>query len=402
MAVKLMDDSLISIAIFVGGFVLGLGVAFALRVVQARSAQALARELFQESEKRRKEDETLLLETLRNNFGRLTLEVQRRSHETFLALAEQRFERQTQKHTAELDSKKELIGQHLSQMELQLRQVSNLVSEFEEKRAEKLGALGSELQQLIQTSASLQQALADNRTRGQWGERIADDILRLAGFIEGVNYGRQVSVSGSDGNRARPDFTFFLPKSMTLNMDVKFPLDNYLGCIYAQSESDRENYRRRFLADVRNHIRTVSGREYISLEHNTADCVLMFIPNEQVYRFIHEQDSTLIDAALEQKVILCSPLTLYVVLAVIRQAADNFALEQSSRDVLILLNRVKKQWGMFAQKLDALGSSLDKAQSAYDELAGRRRKAIERPLNEIDKVVSQYGVDVPDESLVED
>lgn len=384
------------------GFVAGFFVAYVFSMRQVRSAESLAQDLFRETEKRRKADEALLLETVKNNFGRLTLEAQEKSHQAFLTLAEQRLEKQTAQHTAELETKKDLIGQHLGQMEAQLKQVSSLVSEFEEKRAEKLGALGSELQQLIKTSTSLQKALADNRARGQWGERIADDILRMAGFIEGVNYGRQMTILVSEGQKARPDFTFFLPKGMMLNMDVKFPLDNYLGSVYAENETDQEAYRNRFLGDVRNHIKTVSSREYINIQQNTADCVLLFIPNEQVYRFIHEYDSSLIDSALEKKVILCSPLTLYIVLTVIRQAADNFALEQSSRDVLILLNKFKKQWTMFADKMDALGASLGKAQSTYEELAGRRKKALERPLNEIDKIASRHNIEIPEELAVEE
>ncbi|MBZ0298343.1 MAG: DNA recombination protein RmuC [Anaerolineae bacterium] len=396
-----MMDGLLFVVVFVLGVLLGLGLAFGLRIVQARTAESLAQDLFRETEKRRKADEAQLLETVKNNFGRLTLEAQKRSHDVFLTLAEQRLEKQTAQHTAELESKKDLIGQHLGQVETQLRRVSDLVSEFEEKRAEKIGALSSELQQLIQTSSSLQQALADNRARGQWGERIADDILRLAGFVEGVNYGRQMTTN-VDGQKSRPDFTFFLPKAMTLNMDVKFPLDNYMAFLNAESPADQDSYCRKFLSDVRSHIKAVSSREYINLENNTADCVLLFIPNEQIYRFIHEQDFSLVDNALEQKVILCSPLTLYIVLAVIRQAADNFALEQSSREVLILLKKFKKQWEAFNQKMDALGSSLEKTQAAYEDLTGRRKKALERPLGEVDKLVSRYNILVPEETLVED
>ena len=39
------------------------------------------------------------------------------------------------------------------------------------------------------------------QARGQWGERMADDVLRLAGFVEGVNYRKQTAVAGGHDPR---------------------------------------------------------------------------------------------------------------------------------------------------------------------------------------------------------
>ena len=59
----------------------------------------------------------------------------------------------------------------------------------------------------------------------------------------------------------------------------------------------------------------------------------MFIPNEQVYAFINEHDRLLLDDALRNRVILCSPITLYAILAVIRQAVENFNLEKTTEQI---------------------------------------------------------------------
>src|SRR5581483_2185463 len=115
---------------------------------------------------------------------------------------------------------------------------------------------------------------------------------RVAGFIENVNYLRQKTIEASG---SRPDFTFLLPRNLKLNMDVKFPLDNYLKSLEAVSDTDRARYRSDFLKDVRAKIKEVTSRDYISPEQNTVDSVLLFIPNEQIYAFIHEQDGAILD-----------------------------------------------------------------------------------------------------------
>jgi DNA recombination protein RmuC len=215
---------------------------------------------------------------------------------------------------------------------------------------------------------------------------MAEDILRLMGLKENINYLKQKVV---EGGTCRPDFTFLLPNNLKLNMDVKFPLENYLKFLNAQSEPEREKFKADFLRDVRKKIKEVSGREYIDKNQSTIDCVLLFIPNEQIYSFIHEQDSSLIDEGIKNKVVFCSPVTLFAVLAVIRQAVDNFSLERTSNRILELLASFRKQWGMFVEKLEKLGDSIEKTHRYYEELVTTRRRQLEKPLVEIDDLHQQ-------------
>ena len=220
---------------------------------------------------------------------------------------------------------------------------------------------------------------------------MAEDVLRLAGFIENVNYLKQKSI---DGAGSRPDFTFILPRDLRLNMDVKFPLDNYLRFLETNLELEKVKFRNDFLRDVKARVKEVTTREYINPEQNTVADVLLFIPNEQIYSFIHEQDSSILDEGIKNRVIFCSPITLFAVLAVIRQAVDNFALEKTSNEILSLLGLFKNQWGEFLKKLDLLGKRIEDTQKEYELLTTTRRRQFERPLNKIDDLRSQRGLPV--------
>jgi DNA recombination protein RmuC len=142
--------------------------------------------------------------------------------------------------------------------------------------------------------------------------------------------------------------------------------------------------RREFLKDVRLRVREVTTRDYVGA--GTVDCVLLFIPNEQVYAFIQEQDRSILDDALRDKVVFCSPLTLFAVLAVIRQAVDNFQLSRTSHQILELLQGFEKQWDRFVDQMDKVGRNLKTAANAFDELEGTRRRGVERELEKIDAV----------------
>ncbi|HUT64120.1 MAG TPA: DNA recombination protein RmuC, partial [Anaerolineae bacterium] len=213
-----------------------------------------------------------------------------------------------------------------------------------------------------------------------------------------VNYVKQKTVEESG---ERPDFTFLLPGNRSLNMDVKFPFDNYIRFIEAESDSEREVYRKNFMKDVKNRVKEVTSRAYINPEQNTLNYVLLFIPNEQIYAFIHEQDCSLVDEGLKQRVIICSPITLFAVLAVIRAAVDNFALEQTSNKIVALLGSVKTQLDKFIEGFINLGKKLDAALKEYDVLNTTRRRQLEKPLNEIEHIMKQRGI-AADETLEEE
>ena len=182
----------------------------------------------------------------------------------------------------------------------------------------------------------------------------------------------------------RPDFTFPLPAGRCVHMDVKFPLDNYVRHLEAATDAEREAARTAFLKDVRRRITEVSKRDYVDPANGTLDQVLLFLPNEHLYGFVHQSDPSILDLALQHKVVLCSPLTLFAVLAVIRQSVDDHLTEQRSAEILETLAGFSDQWDRFTDHLDKVGSRLDSARKAYDEVNGVRRRQLEKQLDRID------------------
>jgi DNA recombination protein RmuC len=176
-------------------------------------------------------------------------------------------------------------------------------------------------------------------------------------------------------------------------MDVKFPYEKYKAYLDAESDTERKQAQKLFLSSVKERIKEVTGRDYINPEENTVDYVLVFIPNERVYAFIQEADSSILDYALKQKVILCSPLTLYAMLALMRQAIDNFNLRQSSREIQALLGGFSRQWGMFVDSMKTVGSRIDSARAAFDDLIGVRKRMLDRQVRKIDELNKTEGIE---------
>jgi DNA recombination protein RmuC len=372
-----------------GGFVGGLVVARALGSWRQQTASELTNEIFTKSEAEHRRQTDLMTETLRAQFGDLSLKALSRNTDDFLKLAETKLSGQTQENKQELDAKKGLIDQQLAKLAQELTGVTQLVQNLEKDRENKFGMLTNQIQNanvqtalLLKTTQSLREALANTKARGQWGERMAEDVLRTAGFVENINYRKQTKIAAG----TLPDFTFILPRGLTLNMDVKFPFENYMRFLESSVEGDQQRFRQDYLRDIKAKIKEVTSRSYISSAENTVDYVLLFIPNEQIYAFIHENDPSLLDSAIAQHVVMCSPITLFAVLAVIRQAAENFAMERTTGEILKLMGNFRKQWEEFVGKMDLVGKRIADAQKEFETLTSTRRNQLERPLRQIEEL----------------
>ncbi len=380
-----MSNIGLNIIMLVIGIAIGLAVAFFLKAFRQKSARELASDLIDGS-----------MNTLKAEFGNLSLEALSKSTEVFLKLAKESLGSERLEGAKDLESKKELIDKQLEVMTAELKGVTELVKTLEKDREGKFSELANELKNtkeqtavLLETTASLNKTLSNTQARGQWGERMAEDVLRVAGFIENVNYLKQKKIEDVG---TKPDYTFLLPKDMKLNMDVKFPMENYVKFIETDIEVEKETYRKQFLSDVKSRIKEVTTRDYINPEQNTVDYVLLFIPNEQIYVFIQTQDQSILEDSLSRKVILCSPITMFAILAVIRKAVDNFALERTSKEIISLLGKFHKNWEKFVEKMADVGKGIQNAQEAYEDLVGVRKRQLERPLNKIEELREQRAL----------
>ena len=322
-------------------------------------------------------------------------EISVKTTEHMIKLASEKLTAERELSAKEVAGQKQAIEARIQGLNTELARLTDLVNTLESRRSSQMGELKQAIDtgntnaaKLYSAANNLNQVLSSKQSRGQWGERMAEDILASAGLKQGINYlcqNRELS-----GNR--PDFTFLLPNGMKLNMDVKFPFENYRR--YLESSSgEGSSFKQAFIKDVKNHIKTVSGRGYIDPEENTLDCVLLFIPNENIYSFIFECDPAIMDEASQKKVLICSPVTIMSVLAVIRQAADNFIIEKNAKALMQAIGVFRKEWIKYSESLDKIGGYIDKAASEYRELTVTRSKKLSSSISKLESIHQENEIE---------
>ncbi len=307
-----------------------------------------------------------------------------------MALGTEKLEKNMALGHQKYEASTSIIEKQNHELRGEMKRIEKMMAELQEKTAGQHGMLINQIQetakatgQLQLTAGSLRDALGSSKKRGNWGERMAQDVLIHAGMKEGVNYRVQKGIESG----GRPDFTFLMPRDMVLHMDVKFPADNYLAFLEAEGTNEvaADGLRKQFSKDARARVKELADRKYHE-EANSVDTVVLLIPNESIFAFVQENDADLMDIAMASKIVLCGPSTLVAVLQVVRQAMDNFMLERQSTEILECLTGFRKEWLKYSDAIDRHGKHMNQAMNSFEALAGTRTNVLQRNLDKIDRL----------------
>ncbi len=334
--------------------------------------------------------ETIIKEQLGNAFP----EAVNKSSDYLIKLNKQHMESLTN----DFEQKRNYIEKSMDKIFGSIQNLTTSTGELGSKITTEIKNVGEQANELRNTTEHLNNLLDNNPKRGQWGERVTEDILRSLGFVEGIGYEKQQSHQGQDG-ATRPDYEFPLPGGLKVYMDVKFPFTAYEEYFNEESKAKKEEHRKRFLQDVERKIKTLP--KYIDIAQGTVDYVFMFIPNEAVMSFLYESDQSLFEKALQQRVLLLSPITLYSALATIRHILDTIKIKQSANEITELMGVFDAEWKKFKSQYDRLGNQIQTLQNTYSDDLSRRVRMLEKPLDKINELKSEIYLSRP-ENIVGD
>ena len=366
-------------------FLAGLGAGLGLAGGRARRTAAVLRE----GERQRQAETEALLDGVKSAFADIALDVSRRSGEDLVRVAQVQLAGERRSQGQQLAAERAEFEARIGAVLAQLERMQALIRELERDREAKFGELGAQLhaageraQTLAATTQKLAHALVNPRARGQWGERLAEDVLRLTGLVENVSYRRQVAIAGG---AARPDFTLLLPEGRVLHMDVKFPFENWLKSLEAADEDGRRRAEAAFVRDVRARIAEVADRGYVDPAAGTLDLALLFVPNERVFGGILDLAPDLVDEAMRRRVVLVSPGTLFAVLAVVREALTVFRLGHTARELAERIGAFRSAWAEEVDTMQRLGQRHEELARDYQAMLGTRRRRLDR---EVERLVA--------------
>ena len=346
-------------------------------------------------------------EDLRDAFKALASDALKSNNSSFLVIAEETLKRFQSQARGDLEARQKAVADLVAPVRDSLNKVDAQIQQMEVARGDAYGELRAQVQSLITTQKELQsqtgnlvQALRTPNVRGRWGEIQLRRVVEIAGMLSYCDFTEQESVTTETG-RLRPDLVVKLPGGKNVVVDAKTPLQAFLDAFETNDEEARRACLANHARQVRDHMKTLAGKNYWEQFDPTPEFVVMFLPGETFFSAALEQDSTLIEQGVLSRVIPASPTTLIALLKAVNYGWNQEKLARNAQQISALGKELHDRLRLLAAHITQVGTGLDRAVESYNKAVGSLESRVLVSARKFAELGTSVADDIPELEPIE-
>ena len=217
-----------------------------------------------------------------------------------------------------------------------------------------------------------------NKTQGNWGEIILDNLFTNEGMREGRDYDKeetlrdehgQVVMNEDTSKRMRPDYILHYPDGNDVIVDSKVVLTAADDYFRATDEATKADAMARNLAAIKDQVKNLAKKDYsryLNPGHKMLDYVIMFVPVYSALRLSYEADRNLWHDAYRQGVLITTEETLMPFLRMIRIAWTSHEQVANQQQIISTAETILARVSDFCTAHAKMGKKLEEAMDQYE------------------------------------
>lgn len=264
-----------------------------------------------------------------------------------------------------------------------------------------LDGVSRQQERLVTEATQWNRLLGHASERGRWGEITLQNLIEAAGLQEHVDF--DVQVHTSDGEQsARPDLVLRLPTGGCVPIDSKATWEAFHDSLNTDDQSDREELLSKHARTVRSCVQALATRAYWSQFARAPEMVVLFIPSEATFAAAAAHDPELLTYAIQRRVVITTPSTLFALLQVVAAGWHQVELSQNADQIRALGAQLLKRIGDVTKQLAKTSRGLDSAVRAHNEVVACFEGKLLRPAQRMGElgVAGTPGLEAPPQAVV--
>lgn len=371
LGVTLSSDALLVLISFLF-FCLGFWVAYVSLKMKLRK-QAKEFKIRLDTERQVSDDQ---IDQLGHTFQSLSHTALEQNNSAFLTLAKENFEQLKASTVSDLNAREQRFANLVQPITDTIKTTEEQLKNFATKTQVNDALLREQISNLLQTHQILQSetrnlshALRRPEVRGQWGELTLRRLVELAGLSEHCDFTEQANVKTEKGS-VRPDMLIQLPNKRQLIVDVKTPIDAFIGATESHSKETQREQLKQHAQNFKKRIQELAGKQYWQQFAQAPDFIIMFVPGDQFLSSALQHDPSLLEYALEKRVLLATPTSLVGLLRAIAYGWNQDAIAKNTHELKSLGETLYRRLHRLTDHLNKLGSHLDQSVLQFNRLIG--------------------------------
>jgi DNA recombination protein RmuC len=172
------------------------------------------------------------------------------------------------------------------------------------------------------------------------------------------------------------------------------PLQAYLDSLEAQDDVGKRHFQEEHVRQLRAHIQKLAQKCYWEQFSQSPEFVVLFLPNDAFFIAATEQDPTIVEDSIKNRVLIATPMTLVALLQTVAYSWRQQSVAENAEQIKDLGKQLYDRVRVLAGHFEDIRKGLQNSVNAYNKAASTLERRVLVTTRKFKELGAADGADI--------